>query len=120
MRCSTLGRLLSMRCVRPYRSTRAPALAYEHRSAVYYHCNAPLFDESLAVVLPSQAQFESSHLRLELWHASSTEANSHCFAFAFLPLADVAGAALRDGRHRLRVYRPPSAGFSTSPTGYAA
>ena len=58
--------------------------------------------------IPSAEQFALAHLRFEVWHASSTEGNSHLFAFAFLPLADVAGAALRDGRHVLRCYRPLS------------
>lgn len=89
----------------PSSSAAATGLS-EYRSAVYYHCNSPVFDETLAVFLPSNAQFELSHLLLTFWHASSSEAKSHMFAFAFLPLADVTGTALRDGKHVLRCYKP--------------
>jgi hypothetical protein len=78
----------------------------EYQSAVYYHCNNPTFDETISISIPSAEQFELSHIRFEIWHASSTEYKNHQICFAFLPLSDVTGTAIRDGSHVLQCYRP--------------
>lgn len=77
----------------------------EYRSAVYYHCNAPAYEERVCVRIPSSSQFAASHLLFSFWHASSQETRTHAFAFAVLPLAATDGTPLRDGRHSLRVFR---------------
>jgi hypothetical protein len=87
----------------------------EYRSAVYYHCNNPTFDETISINIPSAEQFESSHIRFEIWHASSTEDKNHQISFAFLPLSDVTGTTIRDGSHTLRCFRPIQRQISSTP-----
>lgn len=88
---------------------------FEYRSAVYYHCNNPTFDETVSISIPSAEQYEISHIRFEIWHASSTEDKNHQISFAFLPLSDVTGTSIRDGSHILRCYRPLQRQSSSTP-----
>ena len=77
----------------------------EYRSTVLYHCNTPVYDETITIRLADSEQFARAHLLFSFWHASSQETRTHAFAFAFLPLADSGGTAIHDGRHSLRVYK---------------
>ncbi|RYE99120.1 MAG: hypothetical protein EOO41_01495, partial [Methanobacteriota archaeon] len=86
-------------------SAAAEARLAEYRSAVYYHCNTPTYDETLAVRLPSHDQWESAHMLFSFWHASSQETRTHMFAFAWLPLTAADGTPVRDGKHTLRCYK---------------
>lgn len=80
----------------------------ELRSIVYYHCNSPVWDETLAIHLPNAEQFERAHIRFSFWHASSTDSKTHPFSFAFLPLATSSGVVIKDGVHRLTCYSAPN------------
>jgi len=78
----------------------------EYRSVVYYHLNAPVYDEAVTVRVPSEAQVHRCHVLLSCWHASSQDAKTHMFAYTFFPLTTSDGVPLRDGSHTLKCYKP--------------
>lgn len=77
----------------------------EYRSAVYYHCNTPVWDETVTVVVPTSELFDDLHIRLAYYHVSANDGRSFPVGFSFFPLAHPGTrVAVRSGRHDLPVY----------------
>ncbi|KAA0175705.1 hypothetical protein FNF27_02789 [Cafeteria roenbergensis] len=85
-----------------------PVLCDEYRTAVFYHTNAPVFMDKLSLVFdPAMGHSpDDAHVLLSFWHASSTEAKTHCVSFSFFRLTDAEGVAAADGSHELLCFRP--------------
>ena len=91
------------RCLRRMRRGGS-AFVDSYDSSVFYHCNAPRTDESVALALPgARDELSGLHLLLLATHCSSSKASTP-FAFAFLRLAKSGGALLEDGEHTLEVF----------------
>ena len=91
------------------------ALGSEYRSAVFYHCNTPKFDETLRIAIPTEAgRLERCHVLLTMFHCSTDRAKTKPFAFGFLPLTEDKGVVIKDGEHFVPTYKPLS-GLETGP-----
>ncbi|XP_072569116.1 dedicator of cytokinesis protein 3-like isoform X1 [Paramormyrops kingsleyae] len=77
----------------------------EHRSLVFYHNNAPRWNEMVKLSIPFD-RFRGSHLRFELRHCSTKDkGEKKLFGFAFTPLMREDGTTLSDESHELYVYK---------------
>jgi len=73
---------------------------------VYYHTNAPPFDETIKLTIPEEAgKFERCHLLFTFYHCSGSKPRQ-AFGFSFLELANPEnGAALKDMEYSLSSYK---------------
>jgi hypothetical protein len=74
-------------------------------SSVYYHANAPCFNESFKVSVPASVLPEC-HLVFEFWHISTTFKKSSVFANSFLALTADGGRVVPDEVYSLPTYKP--------------
>ncbi|XP_063679023.1 dedicator of cytokinesis protein 3-like isoform X4 [Bolinopsis microptera] len=78
-----------------------------YRSSVIYHCNSPLWDETLRINLPDHGSysFANCHLLFTFRHANDKNKNKDKPGFAFLRLANKDGTLISNGNHKLIVYK---------------
>ncbi len=77
----------------------------EYRSAVYYHCNTPSWDETVTVVVPTVDIFDDLHIRLAYYHVSANDGRSFPVGFSFFPLSHPrTHVSVKPGVHKLPVY----------------
>jgi hypothetical protein len=78
----------------------------EYRSTVFYHSNAPHYDETVRFRIPDSAgQLERCHLLLTFFHCSSDKMKTKPFAYTFLRLTNDKGVTIPDGEHMCQCYK---------------
>lgn len=77
-----------------------------YSSAIVYHTNTPVLEETVRVTVPP-VELESCHVLFLLYHQSSdARKGASLFSFAFLPLTGDDGIMRPDGQARLQCYTP--------------